>query len=127
MVCKLMEYVVIYILRLKQNAVPHPNMVPYARREHAKRRRDDARASGSIVRDEWERDDNSPTPHEVVEEEVFDDMVRNIFRDDHKGMDYNDMEQEHLYKASLTLVFEGCKFSICKQFMNGAMQVLTRY
>ena len=48
-------------------------MVPYARREHAKRRRDDAGASGSIVRDEWERDDNSPAPHEVVEEEVFDE------------------------------------------------------
>ena len=77
-------------------------MVPYARREHAKRRRDDARASGSIVRDEWEMDDNSPAPHEVVEDEVFDDMVQNLFRDDRKGMDDNDMEQEHLYNASST-------------------------
>ena len=89
-------------------------MVPYARREHAKRRRDDAGASGSIVRDEWERDDNSPAPHEVVEEEVFDDMVRNLFRDDPKGMDDNDMEQEHLYNASSTPVFEGCTFSILR-------------
>ena len=90
---------------MKQDAVPHPNMVPYAQREHAKRRRDDAGASGSIVRDEWERDDNSPTSHEVVEEEVFDDMVQNLFRDDHKGMDDNDMEQEHLYNASSTPFF----------------------
>ena len=90
-------------------------MVPYARREHAKRRRDDAGASGSIVPDEWERDDiNSPAPHEVVEEEVFDDMVRNLFRDDHKGMDANDMEQEHLYNASSTPVFDGCTFSILR-------------
>ena len=87
-------------------------MVPYTRREHAKRRRDDAGASGSIVRDEWERDDNSPAPHEVVEEEVFDYMVRNLFRDDHKGMDDNDMEQEHLYNTSSTPVFDGCTFSI---------------
>ena len=90
-------------------------MVSYARREHAKRRRDDAGASGSIVRDECERDDNSLAPHEeVVEEEVFDDMVRNLFSDDHKGMDDTDMEQEHLYNASSTPVFEGCTFSILR-------------
>ena len=89
-------------------------MVPYARREHAKRQRDDDGALGSIVRDEWERDDNSPAPHEVVEEEVFDDMVRNLFRDDHKGMDDNDMEQEHLYNASSTPVFDGWTFSILR-------------
>ena len=69
-------------------------------------------ASGSVVGDEWERDDNSHAPHEVVEEEVFDDMARNLFRDDPKGMDDDDMDQEHLYKASSTLVFEGCTFSI---------------
>ena len=57
-------------------------MVPYARREHAKHRRDDAGTSGSIIRDEWEKDDNNPAPHEVVKEEVFDDMMRNLFRDD---------------------------------------------
>ena len=88
MVSKLIEYVVIYI--------------------------DDARASGSIVRDEWERDDNSLAPHKVVEEEVFDDIVQNLFRDDHKGMDDNDMEQVHLYNASSTSVFEGCTFSILR-------------
>ena len=34
------------------------------------------------------------------------DMVRHIFRDDSKGMDDDDMKQEHLYKASLMPVFE---------------------
>ena len=51
---------------------------------------------------------------EVVEEEVFDDMVRNLFRDDHKGVDDNDMEQEYLHNASSTPVFEGCTFSILR-------------
>ena len=44
---------------------------------------------------------------------MFDDMVRNLFRDDHKGMDDNDMDQE-LYNASSTPVFEGCTFSILR-------------
>ena len=43
---------------------------------------------------------------------MFDDMVRHLFRDDPKGMDDDDMEQEHLCKASSTLIFEGCTFSI---------------
>ena len=45
---------------------------------------------------------------------MFDDMVWNLFRDDHKGMDDNDMEQEHLYNASSTPVFEGYTFSILR-------------
>ena len=102
-------------------------MVPYARREHAKRRRDDAGASGSIVRDEWERDDNSPAPHEVVEEEVFDDMVWNLFRDDHKGMDDNDMEHRFLKGAHSLFYVLHLNCSIYRQFMDGAMQVLTHY
>ena len=57
-------------------------------------------------------DDNSPPPHEVVEKEVFDDIMWHLFRDDPKTMNDDDMKQEHLYKASLTLVFEGCTFSI---------------
>ena len=54
----------------------------------------------------------SPPPHEVMEEEVFDDMVRHLFRDDPKKIDDDDIEQEHLYKASLTPVSKGCTFSI---------------
>ena len=69
------------------------------------------RASRSTDRDEWEGGDNSP-PHEVVEEEVFDDMVQHLFRNDPKKLNDDDMEQEHLYTASSTPVFEGCKFSI---------------
>ena len=45
---------------------------------------------------------------------MFDDMVRNLFRNDRKGMDDNDMEQEHLYNTSSTPVFEGCTFSILR-------------
>ena len=43
---------------------------------------------------------------------MFDDMVWYLSRDEPKGMDHDDMEQEHLYEASSTPVFEGCTFSI---------------
>ena len=36
----------------------------------------------------------------------------NLFRDDPKKIDDNDMEQQLLYMASSTLVFEGCTFFI---------------
>ena len=49
-----------------------------------------------------------------MEEEVFDDMVWHLFRDDPKGMDDDDMDQKHLYKASSTPVFEGCTSSILR-------------
>ena len=71
-----------------------------------------------------------------MEEEVFDDMVRHLFRNDPKKMDDDDIKQEHLYKALSTLIFEGCTFStymlhlnysIYKQFMDGEMQALTHY
>ena len=87
-------------------------MVPYALHEHAKHRRDDARVLEFAVRDEWEGDENNPLSHEVVEEEVFDDMVWHHLKDDPKKMDDDVIEQEHLYKASLIPVFEGCTFSI---------------
>ena len=52
-----------------------------------------------------------------MEEELFDDMVWQLFRDDLKGMDANDMDQECLYKASSISVIEGCTFSIlCASF-----------
>ena len=87
-------------------------MVSSTQREHAKHQRDDAGAWRSAIRDELKRDDNSPSSHKDIEEEVFDDMVWHHLKDDPKKMDDDVIEQEHLYKASLIPVFEGCTFSI---------------
>lgn len=93
--------------------MPHPHMLPYAHREEAKRRRYEVGSSGGTVTDAWSDGDSSPPPlpHEAVEEEVFDDMVRDLYV--HQGRD-NSMEQDDLFTAASTPLFEGCTFSVLR-------------
>ena len=66
------------IFFIEQDAVPHPQMVPPGRREAAKRRREEAESSRRVQTDD---DDSSPhqMPHQVLEEEILDNMVHDLF------------------------------------------------
>ena len=101
---------------LVDKAHPHPQMVTASRRDTAKRGRSEAESSAARthVDDMYDGYSSaSPLPHEVVEEEALDDMVRDFFAH-HRIEGDQCSENDELFSAASTPLFEGCTFSVLR-------------